>query len=330
MQLLRKLAFPIALLYGIAVRLRNLCYDWGVFSSRAFDTPTIAVGNLSTGGTGKTPMVEMLVAHFRDTCHVAVLSRGYRRKTRGFVLADKDSTARDIGDEPYQIYTKFPGITVAVDADRQRGIGLLQERLAPDLIILDDAFQHRRVRPDIALLLSSYGDLYVDDCYLPAGNLRDSPAEARRADLIIVTKCPASLSQTAMQEIRGQLGPRPHQQVLFACLEYDMALKGGKQPPSLEALRDKPVALVTGIANPDPLVAFLKSKGIHPEHFRFGDHHYFSREEMAGFGGKPVVLTTEKDYRRIDQPPPNLHYIAVKHSFLGNGEQQLLERLKYL
>jgi tetraacyldisaccharide 4'-kinase len=330
MQLLRKLALPIAFLYGLVVRIRNFCYNTGIFPSRTFVTPTICIGNLSVGGTGKTPMVELLVELFRTTHRIAVLSRGYRRRTKGFVLAGSDSDARDIGDEPLQLYSKFPGLIVAVDANRQRGISMLQEQLAPNLILLDDAFQHRKVRPDVSILLTAYGALYTDDYYLPAGNLRDSRQEARRADFIIVTKCPPGISVLEKREITSKLHPGSHQQILFASLEYDTLLGGRGKPFYLEELTGRPLTLVTGIARPEPLVTFLKAKGLEFEHLQFRDHHFFSEEELKRIGESPCVLTTEKDYMRMPQKPANLRYIKIRHKILGNGMALLKEGLKAL
>lgn len=330
MQLLRKLAFPIALLYGLIIRIRNFCYDSNILASKSFSTPTICIGNLSVGGTGKTPMVEFVIRLFGNTTKLAVLSRGYRRRTRGFVLANEASTALQIGDEPLQLYHNFPEITVAVDSDRQRGISRLEEVTAPDMIILDDAFQHRRVRPDIALLLTAYGALYADDFFLPAGNLRDSKREARRADLIIVTKCPAGLTLPEQGEIKKKLRPEGHQQVLFAYLEYDPVMYGNKGRLRLEELMSERFLLVTGIANPGPLKSFLKDHGLQFEHKAYPDHHYFTKRELEEFSAYPFVLTTEKDYRRIGFAPDNLYFTAIRHKFLGNGASVLEERLKAL
>lgn len=330
MKLLRKLTLPIAFIYGLVVRTRNFCYDTGILASRAFVTPTISIGNLSIGGTGKTPMAELIIELFRETHRVAVLSRGYKRRSSGFVLADSDSDAGAIGDEPLQLFSKFPDLIVAVDANRRRGISRLEQQLAPDLIILDDAFQHRKVRPDLSILLTAYGNLYTDDYYLPAGNLRDSPKEARRADIIVVTKCPAGISDVEQQQITGELHPGPHQLVLFATLEYDNRLGGAGKALTLKDLKGKPITLVTGIARPEPLEAFLKGEGLVYDHRRFRDHHFFTRKELEQIGGLPLVLTTEKDYMRMPERPANLYYLAVKHRMLGRGMAMLKERLQGL
>ncbi|NNF19211.1 MAG: tetraacyldisaccharide 4'-kinase [Flavobacteriaceae bacterium] len=327
MQLLRKIAFPISLLYALVVILRNFLFDIGVFPSVRFRTPTICVGNLSVGGSGKTPMTELLVRMLQPSVRLAVLSRGYKRKTKGFILSDHNSTAADIGDEPMQIHKKFPEIHVAVDADRRRGIRILETLVKPDMIILDDAFQHRRVTPDMSILLTPYDQLYVDDWYLPTGDLRDSKSEAKRADVIIVTKCPSRLNVEAQDKIKDKLAPAAHQLLLFSYLEYDTRLKGGEKDLKLDDLKDKEVTLLTGIAKPEPLMEYLGKNGVNFKHLRYPDHHNFSEAELAPLREASVVLTTEKDYMRIGDRIPAMYYIAVKHSFMSGGEEVLKKKL---
>ncbi|MCK0147381.1 tetraacyldisaccharide 4'-kinase [Arenibacter sp. F26102] len=327
MQLLRKLGFPISLIYAIVVYLRNYLYDTGVFPSRSFATKTICVGNLSVGGTGKTPMIEFLITHLNEQCKIAVLSRGYGRRSKGYLLGESGVGVESLGDEPYQIYKKFPNAFVAVDADRQHGISTLEKTVGPDVILLDDAFQHRKVRCDHYVLLTSYANLYVDDWYLPTGNLRDSKREARRANIIIVTKCPPNLSAMQQQGILKKIAPAPRQKVIFSYLDYDTSLKGGSGEISLAQMKNRKVTLVTGIANPKPLVDFLADQGIAVEHLAYQDHHFFSDKEIALFNTKEVVLTTEKDYVRLEGKIKNLHYIGVKHKFLNEGEKVLVSLL---
>ncbi|MDC6351791.1 tetraacyldisaccharide 4'-kinase [Zeaxanthinibacter sp. PT1] len=327
MQLLRKIAFPISLLYALVVILRNFLFDIGVFPSVRFRTPTICVGNLSVGGSGKTPMTELLIRMLQPSVRLAVLSRGYKRKTKGFILADRNSTAADIGDEPMQIHKKFPDIHVAVDADRRRGIRILETLVKPDMIILDDAFQHRRVTPDMSILLTPHDQLYVDDWYLPTGDLRDSKSEAKRADVIIVTKCPPGLNAEAQHEIKDKLAPAENQLLLFTCLEYDTRLKGGEKDLILDDLADTEVTLLTGIAKPEPLMEYLGQNGIRFKHLRYPDHHNFSEVELTPLREASVVLTTEKDYMRIGDRIPAMYFIAVKHRFLSGGEELLKSKL---
>lgn len=325
-QLLRKIAFPFSLIYALVVHLRNALYDVGIFTSVSYGTPTICVGNLSVGGTGKTPMTEYLIRMLQDH-RVAVLSRGYKRQSKGFVLATPHTGVLELGDEPYQLKEKFPNVAVAVDADRRSGIAQLEEFVRPEVIILDDAFQHRRVRPSFSILLTMYHALYMDDWYLPTGNLRDSKKEARRADVIIVTKCPAHLSHTDRERVVKRLRANPDQQILFATLEYhNEVTDGGQRKMELLELRGKQVALVTGIASPEPLVNHLASLGIQFEHFEFGDHHHFTDKEIEQFKDHEVVLTTEKDFVRLEGRLKNLFYVQIAHSF-DAGDKATLEKM---
>lgn len=330
LQLLRKIAFPFSLIYALVVRMRNFFYDRGIFKSKSFITPTLCVGNLSVGGTGKTPMIEFLVRLFEGH-KVAVLSRGYKRQSEGFLLADADSSVLDLGDEPYQIHQKFPEINVAVDADRRNGIAQLEALVKPEIILLDDAFQHRKVKPSFSILLTAYGQLYVDDWYLPTGNLRDSKSEAKRANSIIVTKCPEDLSEAEQTKIIEKLKPLPHQKVLFSKLKYHTVLQGGdSQNLSFSEVKGGKVALVTGIAAPKPLVRHLKSIGLVFEHYEFGDHHHFSDSDIQQFHGYDWILTTEKDYVRLKGRVKNLFYLEVAHSFSAQDRSFLEKTLKNL
>ncbi|MGB5358347.1 MAG: tetraacyldisaccharide 4'-kinase [Eudoraea sp.] len=330
MQLLRILAFPFSLIYALAVYFRNVLYDSGILQSTEFKTVIVSVGNLSTGGTGKTPMIEWLLNHLSPSSKLAVLSRGYKRKSRGFVLAQKTSTAEEIGDEPLQIYSKFPEVSVAVDADRIRGIKLLETSKHPNLILLDDAYQHRKVNPLFSILLTSYGNLYTNDWYLPTGNLRDNKSSSKRADLIVVTKCPPDLDDESQMRITKELNPGKDQRVLFCALEYDINLKGKKEEISLNGLQNKTVTLVTGIANPKPLITFLKSAEINFDHHQYRDHHFFSGKEIDFFNSKPLILTTEKDYMRLKDSVENLYYISVRHRFLNKGDEVITKSLEKL
>jgi len=319
MQLLRKIAFPISLIYALVVYVRNLLYDTGFFKSKTFKAPTICVGNLSVGGTGKTPMIEYLVASLKDSYKVAVLSRGYGRKSNGFVQASSDSKVEEIGDEPYQIFNKFSKITVAVDGDRCNGISNLEESVDPDVILLDDAFQHRKVKPTFSILLTAYDNLFAKDWYLPTGNLRDSKKEARRAHVIVVTKCPENLNGDEQLKIKKALKPKSGQKVLFSTLRYDEILKSATVSRALGDLAGQKFTLVTGIANPKPLMAYLTNKGLNFEHLEYRDHHFFNDAEIELFNTKSLVLTTEKDFARLKGKVRNLYYIEIKHDFLNDG-----------
>ncbi|SHJ27350.1 lipid-A-disaccharide kinase [Arenibacter nanhaiticus] len=328
MQLLRKLLFPVSFVYAMVVYIRNYLYDIGVFTSSKFKVKTICVGNLSVGGTGKTPMIEFLVSRLKQYQKVAVLSRGYGRKSKGFVLAKPGVSVETLGDEPFQIFKNFPEIALAVDADRCNGISILEKTIEVDVVLLDDAYQHRKVSCDSYILLTAYSNLYVDDWYMPTGSLRDSKREARRANIIIVTKCPKDLNTAQQQSIVKKLNPREHQNVVFSYLDYSNDLKGDNDIMQLEDVRGKKITLVTGIANPKPLVTYLTENKVQLEHLAFRDHHFFSDKEIALMNTKDMVLTTEKDYVRLKGKVTNLYYIGVTHKFMNKGEQQLLEEIR--
>ncbi len=327
MQVVRKLGFPISLVYAVVVYLRNYLYTVGFFKSTSFKTPTICVGNLSVGGTGKTPMIEFLLSKLQTNYKLAVLSRGYKRKSKGFVLADKSLKVEDLGDEPYQIFSKFPNSIVAVDGNRTRAITILEKDIKPQLILLDDAFQHRKVSCRFSILLTDYSNLYVDDWYLPTGNLRDSVSEAKRASVIIVTKCPETLTEIEQKQIAKKLKPALHQQVLFSYLDYNKDLKGINNAITLKELKGKKVGVVTGIARPKPLITFLNNEGINVQHLEYNDHHFFTQQEIDLLNTKELILTTEKDFVRLKGKVTNLFYISISHKFIGDGEQRLMMAL---
>ncbi|WP_299337251.1 tetraacyldisaccharide 4'-kinase [uncultured Psychroserpens sp.] len=299
MKLLRKILFPIVPLYYFVTWLRNVFYDLGWKSSKSYELPVICVGNLSVGGTGKTPTIEYLVRLIKDQYKVAILSRGYKRETSGFIIANDQATAKTIGDEPFQFYNKFDDVIVSVDANRQRGISKLIEHKQPDLILLDDAFQHRKVKAGFNILLTVYDNLYSDDIVLPTGNLREPRAGAKRANIILVTKCPNRLSASEKNHIISKLQPLEGQWVFFSAISYSETICSANERLPLEHLKGKAVTLVTGIANPLPLIEYLKSKSIDFEHLNFKDHHTFSNSEIAVLREKEVILTTEKDYVRL-------------------------------
>ena len=256
MNILRKLLLPFSLLYGSILALRNLCYDKGWFKSKSYAIPIICVGNLSIGGTGKSPMIEYLISFLKEDYKVAVLSRGYKRNTSGFRDVLINSKAEDVGDEPLQIKRKFPEVMVAVCANRQEGIEKI--RIKTDVILLDDAFQHRKVSASTNILLTTFDDLYVHDMVLPAGNLRESKRGAKRADLVMVTKCPEKHSHAKLQEIQYILNLKPPQKIYFSKISYDDSICGISKTLPLNYLLNKNFTLVTGIANSKPLVEFLK------------------------------------------------------------------------
>ncbi|MGD1946232.1 MAG: tetraacyldisaccharide 4'-kinase [Croceivirga sp.] len=322
------MAWPISILYGLVVYLRNRLYDLNLLKSTSFDVPIVCIGNLSVGGTGKTPMIEFLILKLQGSFELAVLSRGYKRKSKGFQMADKNSTVTQLGDEPFQIYRKFPSVNVAVDVDRTNGVGQLNKIVHPDIILLDDAFQHRKIKPSLSILLTTYDLRYDKDTYLPTGSLRDSKYAAERADIIVVTKCRDTITQDEMTVITNEVKSTESQQVLFSTLVYDNELCSKDDVLSLDHLKGSFFTLVTGIAKPGPLVKFLRDKDLKFEHLAFADHHNFSSSEITLLQSKTLLITTEKDYVRLKDSLENLYYIKVAHQFLANGEAVLLEAIQ--
>lgn len=327
MKFIRFLLFPFAVLYDLITTIRNWFYDIGIFKSISFDIPVIAVGNLSVGGTGKTPQIEYLIRLLQGNKKVAVLSRGYKRKTEGFVLVNDSHSSEDVGDEPLQFFKKFLTISVAVDANRVNGIQQLQKEVNPDVILLDDAFQHRRVKAGFYVLLTKYGDLYSDDFVLPTGNLRESRRGVRRADVIVVTKCPENLSELEQERIIKKLAPKENQQVFFSTISYHKETGGKRQIP-LDQLNEYEIVLITGIANPKPLLQFLEEKECKVHHLSFPDHHNFTSHEIKQIQAKfeklsvekKIMLTTEKDYMRLSNRMHGLRYLEIEPKFLNHQQ----------
>lgn len=328
MKLIRFLLFPVAIIYWLVTTVRNFLFDVGILKSTSFNIPVIAVGNLSVGGTGKTPQIEYLIRLLQNNYQLAVLSRGYKRKTKGFQIVDDSFQAEDVGDEPFQYFQKFKNIRVAVDADRTQGISLLlNEEDKPEVILLDDAFQHRKVNAGFYILLTKYNDLYIHDFLLPTGNLREGRKGAKRADIIIVTKCPKDLSKEKQVEIVSKLRVKKEQQVFFSMISYKEILKGTKKI-SVNELRNYQVLLVTGIANPTPLLEYLQSLEVKYEHLKFPDHHHFSMNEINEIKKKyqklntsqKIILTTEKDYVRLQDKVEELSYIEIETLFIEGEE----------
>ncbi len=322
MSIPRKILLPFSPLYGIVTRSRNIFYDKGIFESKSYELPVICVGNLSVGGTGKSPMVEYLISYIKENYRVGTLSRGYGRSTKGFYLLNENDTADKVGDEPLQFKNKFPDVNVAVDEDRQRGITEMLKFADPEVIILDDAFQHRRVRAGLNILLTSYGDLYVDDYLLPGGNLREPISGASRAQIVVVTKCSRELSKQEQGRIAERLQLKSHQKLFFSYIAYSSELRNTEVSNSLNSLRGKNITLVTGIANPQPLLDHLKKENIDFKHLKFPDHYNFKEKDIEGILDE-VILTTEKDYMRLKNIAENrsLFYIPIKMKFLNNEEK---------
>lgn len=311
MKLVRNILFPIVPIYYLVTLLRNSLYDLDIKKSKSYNLPVICVGNLSVGGTGKTPMIEYLIRLLKNENTVATLSRGYKRHTKGFIVADNSATVLSVGDEPFQFHKKFSDIIVSVDANRQRGIECLMNlNTKPEVILLDDAFQHRKVKAGFNVLLTPYSDLYVNDTLLPTGNLREPKSGANRANVIVVTKCPNTIDETEKQKIVSVLKPKANQHVFFSSIKYSDNIKNASDSKSLDFLKDKKFTLVTGIANPQPLVDYLISKSLKFNHLNFDDHYEFTEKDIMNLKSKGVILTTEKDFMRLES-----HFIGDKNMY---------------
>jgi tetraacyldisaccharide 4'-kinase len=334
MNVLRKILFPFAVLYGFITSIRNFLFDKGILKSTSFDIPVIAVGNLSVGGTGKTPQIEYLIRLLSDRYKVATLSRGYKRKTEGFVLADETVNAEILGDEPFQFYQKFTNIQVAVDANRTNGITqLLSQKEKPQVILLDDAYQHRKVKAGFYILLTSYDDLYAEDFMLPTGNLRESRSGANRADCIVVTKCPGDLSYQKQEEIKRKLSLNPGQQLYFTFIAYDDAIYNKTQKIAVKDIKSEAKILLAGIAKPKPFFDFLKNEK--DECLTYPDHHHFSDADLSEIQGKAQnkkIITTEKDYVRLKDSKlvAQLYYLPIKSTFIDQQENFDVSVLEYV
>lgn len=328
-QSIRFLLLPVALVYGAVVWVRNKLFDRNILKGASFNLPVICIGNLSVGGTGKSPMTEYLLRLLQDRYQVATLSRGYKRKTQGYVLAGKGTTALDIGDEPMLFHIKFPKVSVAVGEERMVAIPqLLQDRPDTQVVIMDDAYQHRAIRAGFNILLTEYNNLYTRDFYLPTGDLRDSKSAARRAQLIVVTKCPAGLTDAARDAVIQEIQPREGQRVFFATLEYGQPYHIIHNTTcSLE--KDMEVLLVCGIANPKPLQAYLEAGTASYEIQAYKDHHIFTIDDLRSMRRrfeqmtteKKILVTTEKDGVRLlkfHQELGNLplYVLPVRHRLL--------------
>lgn len=322
---LRKILFPFAILYGIITTIRNWCYDLGIFKSYSFDIPIIAVGNLSVGGTGKTPQIEYLIRLLQDNYQVATLSRGYKRKSEGFVLASENDTAETIGDEPFQIYQKFPNIQVAVDANRKNGIEkLLIQKSKPHVILLDDAFQHRKVKAGLYILLTAYDNLYANDFILPTGNLREARNGVKRAQIVVVTKCPTSILEEEKLQIQTRLNLSSNQKLYFSNIIYDDFVYDSTKSYSLSEIQPKEKLLLAGIANPKMFYNYLKQAN--DETLTFPDHHHYTEKDIQTIQNKAknkLIITTEKDYVRLKSHhlQSKIYYLPIKSNFLFHREE---------
>ncbi|MBC7851407.1 MAG: tetraacyldisaccharide 4'-kinase [Chitinophagaceae bacterium] len=329
---IRILLFPFSLVYGLLVWIRNKLFDKNVLTVTSFNLPIICVGNLSAGGTGKSVMVEFIVRHFQHKIPLSILSRGYKRKTTGFALADDKTTALEIGDEPMQFRLKFPDITIAVGEERLVAIPqILHDRPHVKLIILDDAFQHRSVKAGLNIILTEYSNLFTRDWFLPTGDLRDQKSSYKRAEVLVVTKCPAEMSTEDSLAITKEIDVLPHQHIFFSSIRYGTPYHLTNRSPR-PIRNNMEVLLVSGIANPTPLKEFLNDNTKVYYEMLYGDHHIFTIDDWKEIAKRfhaigdvdKIILTTEKDAVRLvkfhqevkDFP---LYVMPIEMNMLFNG-----------
>jgi len=339
----RFILLPFSWIYGIIVGFRNLFFNIELLPSENFDMPVISIGNITVGGTGKTPHTEYLIRLLSKNYQLAVLSRGYKRKSKGFLMADAHSKLADLGDEPLQMKSKFAELVVAVDENRRRGIHQLMDATTKpfiDVILLDDAFQHRYVNPSISILLIDYNRMLSDDYLLPVGSLRESGGQMKRADIVIVSKCPDTLKPIEIRVLTMKIKLQPHQTLYYTTMKYGelkamhpyLAKTSKQESPkentgdtesvksdlvsnalTMELIRtdQKPVLVLAGIANPDSLIAYVGEYSPNVESIIFSDHHEFGKKEakkigqafekIKALGG--IIISTEKDVMRIQNNP---------------------------
>ena len=338
---------PLSWLYGIGVGFRNQLFNIGLLKQHDYDIPIISVGNITVGGAGKTPHVEYLIRLLKDKVKVAVLSRGYKRKTHGYVLANDSSTVTDIGDEPYQMKQKYQDVHIAVDKKRVDGIAHITgdtETNDTDVILLDDAFQHRYVKPGINILLVDYHRLIIYDKLLPAGRLREPQSGKNRADIVIITKCPKDLKPMEFRVLTKAMNLYPYQSLYFTTIEYEsLTPLFAKEKPTIEkeALEDKHVMLITGIASPKQIIIDLKPHVKEMTTLAFSDHHQFKSKDIMKINetfnaikGEKIIVTTEKDATRLEQleglseeVKQNLYVLPIKVKFMINQEEEFNDKI---
>ncbi len=336
--------YPLSLIYGLVTGIRNFMYNTGILKSVEFHIPVICVGNITVGGTGKTPHTEYLAALLKKEFKVATLSRGYKRKTSDFRIASSDSLVSEIGDEPMQIFRKYPDILVTVDRNRVKGVrNILHARQDTEVILLDDAFQHRQITPGFSILLTDFNRLIIRDNMLPFGSLRESVTNMRRADIILITKCPENISPIQRRLIVKEIDKSPYQNLYFTSLTYQNPLPVFETPDKdnssleLSECRKCGIVLVTGIANPQPLKEYLELHIDEIVHLQFSDHYNFRERDIlrinAAFdelkSDTKYLFTTEKDAARLrefttfaETIKPAFYYVPIGIKFLNDDKDE--------
>ena len=330
MSVIRFLVFPLSIIFKFVTDIRNKLYDCNFLKSEKINVPVISVGNLSTGGTGKTPMVDFIIYNLKRDYNISVLSRGYNRKSKGFIEIKNSDNPSLVGDEPFLIKSNHSEVPVFACEDRVDGAKKIISENNTNLILLDDAFQHRKISRNLDIVLTDYNNLFYKDYLLPYGNLRESRNNINRADVIIVTKCPLDFNKADAIKIKNQINPKKTQSLFFSQIKYSEKLFGFKEL-SFKSIRNSKLTLVTGIANSQPLKEYLKKNNVNFDHFDYPDHYNYSRKDVnkiLATTKNNIILTTKKDYYKLSQfKIDNLLYIDIKVEFL-DGKQEFLSTIK--
>jgi tetraacyldisaccharide 4'-kinase len=337
---LKIVLFPLAVIYGCIIFIRNLFYDWHILKETKFEKHLIGVGNLAVGGAGKTPLIEYLIRLLKEEGRIATLSRGYKRKTSGFILADENSTSTQIGDEPLLYAIKYPFVKVAVDARRVNGVKqLLKQEAPPSIILLDDVFQHRSIHCGLSIMVSDFNNLYVRDYLMPMGTLREHRSGFLRADVIIITKTPDKITPVEMRAILKDITSKAHQRIFFSYLKYGELYAANNSQETISTLNDLyryRVIAFTGIANADPMLTYLKEYALDVRHLPFSDHHQYVEKDLEDIerfknsfnDPQTLLVTTEKDFMRLKEPSiwtfaerMNIFVLPVEVTFKDKEEE---------
>tara|TARA_B110000003_G_scaffold276549_1_gene323792 strand:- start:10738 stop:11757 length:1020 start_codon:yes stop_codon:yes gene_type:complete len=327
MKIVRFLLFPFGIIYYLFSFFRNLLFDLKILKSKYYKVPNIAVGNLSMGGTGKSVLIIYLVELFQSKYNTAILSRGYKRKSKGFFIANGDSSAQLIGDEPYQFYKRFPEITVAVSENRSEGINkILKDYPSTQLILFDDILQHRSINAHLRILTTTFNSPFFRDYIFPVGNLREARAGHKRVDIILVTKCPKELNESDRDNFSKGIKLQSYQKIFFTKISYSLNIYSRNKKIDLLSLQSSEFILVTGIADSSYLIDYLNSKNLKFIHIKYSDHYNYTNSDIKHINSKAknkIVLTTEKDYWRLNPLVKefSLYFLPIKMSFFSNEEK---------
>jgi len=330
MSVIRFLVFPLSIIFKFVTDLRNKLYDCNFLKSEKISVPVISVGNLSTGGTGKTPMVDFIINNLKKDYDISVLSRGYKRKLKGFIEIKNSDNPIQVGDEPFLLKSNHVEVPIFVCEDRVEGANKIISESDTNLILMDDAFQHRKISRNLDIVLTDYNNLFYKDYLLPYGYLRESRKNINRADIIIVTKCPLDFNKADANKIKNQINPKKTQSLFFSQINYSEILYGFKEVP-FKSITNSKLTLVTGIANSQPLKEYLRKNNVIFNHFEYPDHYNYSMKDVnkiLATTKNNLILTTKKDYYKLSQfKIDNLLYIDIEVKFF-DGKQRFLNTVK--